>query len=253
MNNPIPSGKISAVIVDDEMHGIEFLEYLLTKHFQDITLLKTFTNPIEALEEIPFLDPDILFIDVEMPQLNGFDLVEKLNHLSMQVIFTTAYNEFALKAFRASALDYLLKPIDVDELKAALQKAIKYTRQDNGAIQTLLNFIHQNQQIKKISISSEKGIQFIDPEDIVYCKSQGPYTVFYLSNLNQCTSSKNLGEYEAILNNMGFYRIHHSTLINVKHLKQFIRSDGGYVEMSDGSTHTVSRRKKDEFLDYLGK
>ena len=253
MNNPISSGKISAVIVDDEMHGIEFLEYLLTKHFQEITLLKTFTNPLEALEEIPFLDPDVLFIDVEMPQLNGFDLVEKLSHLSMQVIFTTAYNEFALKAFRASALDYLLKPIDVDELKAALQKAIKYTRQDNGAIQTLLNFIHQNQQIKKISISSEKGIQFIDPEDIVYCKSQGPYTIFYLSNLNQCTSSKNLGEYEVILDNMGFYRIHHSTLINVKHLKQFIRSDGGYVEMSDGSTHTVSRRKKDEFLDYLGK
>lgn len=251
MSNQLPNGKITAVIVDDEMHGIEFLEYLLNKHFQEIALLKTFTSPLQALEEIPNLDPDIMFVDVEMPQLNGFDLVEKLGYMQMQIIFTTAYNEFALKAFKVSALDYLLKPIDVEDLKTAVQKVKKNARQDNEALQTLLQFIQQNQQVKKISIADEKGVQFIDPDEIVYCKSQGPYTTFHMLNQKQFTSSKNLGDYEEILQNFGFYRIHHSTLINIKHLSKFVRADGGYVEMSDGSTHTVSRRKKDEFLEFI--
>jgi two-component system LytT family response regulator len=253
MSNQLPKGKITAVIVDDEMHGIEFLEYLLNKHFQEIALLKTFTSPLQALEEIPHLDPDIMFVDVEMPQLNGFDLVEKLGYMQMQIIFTTAYNEFALKAFKVSALDYLLKPIDVEDLKTAVQKVKKNVRKDNEALQTLIQFIQDNQQVKKISIASEKGILFIEPEEIVYCKSEGPYTTFHLVNQKQLTSSKNLGDYEELLESVGFYRIHHSTLINIKHLKKYIREDGGYVEMSDGSTHTISRRKKDEFLEFIKK
>jgi two-component system LytT family response regulator len=244
--------KIKAVIVDDESAGIEVLEYALKRHCPDIDLIQSFTSSTEALAKVPELMPDVLFVDVEMPQLNGFELVEKLSSHSIQVIFTTAYNEFALKAFRVSALDYLLKPIDSDELKAAVEKLKAVSRNDSHSMEALLDYIKGQKQISKISISTEKGIHFIDEEEVVYCLSTGPYTVFYLTNGQEVVCSKSLGEYEKMLTDRGFYRIHNSSLINVKHLKRFIRTDGGYVEMSDGKTLSVSRRKKDEFLTYLG-
>jgi two-component system LytT family response regulator len=191
-------------------------------------------------------------VDVEMPQINGFELVERLASLNIQVIFTTAYNEFALKAFRVSALDYLLKPVDVDELKAAVAKLKSISKPDNQAMDALLDYIKGQKQINKISVSTDKGIHFLETSDVLYCLSTGPYTVFYLTAGQEVVCSKSIGEYEKILSDKGFYRIHNSSLINVNHLKRFVRTDGGYVEMSDGKTLTVSRRKKDEFLSYLG-
>jgi two-component system LytT family response regulator len=243
---------LKAVIVDDELSGIEVLEYTLKKHCPEIEIVQSFSSSMEALAKIPTIMPDVLFIDVEMPQLNGFELVEKLSEHQLQVIFTTAYNEFALKAFRVSALDYLLKPIDVDELKAAVAKLKSVAKSDHHAMEALLEYIKNQKQINKISISTEKGIHFIDEEEVVYCLSTGPYTVFYLMSGQEVVCSKSLGEYEKMLSDRGFYRIHNSSLINVKHLKRFIRTDGGYVEMRDGKTLSVSRRKKDEFLSYLG-
>jgi two-component system LytT family response regulator len=244
--------KLKAVIVDDELSGIEVLEYALKRHCPEIEILQSFSSSTEALEKIPLLMPDVLFMDVEMPQLNGFELVEKLAANNFQVIFTTAYNEFALKAFRVSALDYLLKPVDVDELKAAVSKLRSLVKQDNQAMEALLDYIKSQKQINKISISTEKGIHFIDSTDVLYCLSTGPYTVFYLKDKQELVCSKSIGEYEKQLFDKGFYRIHNSSLINVEHLKRFVRTDGGYVEMSDGRTLTVSRRKKDEFLSFLG-
>jgi two-component system LytT family response regulator len=191
-------------------------------------------------------------VDVEMPQINGFELVERLASLNIQVIFTTAYNEFALKAFRVSALDYLLKPVDVDELKVAVAKLKSISKSDSQAMDALLDYIKSQKQINKISVSTDKGIHFIETSDVLYCLSTGPYTVFYLTAGQEVVCSKSIGEYEKILSDKGFYRIHNSSLINVNHLKRFVRTDGGYVEMSDGKTLTVSRRKKDEFLSYLG-
>jgi two-component system LytT family response regulator len=243
---------LKAVIVDDELSGIEVLEYALKKHCPEIEILKSFTSSMEALDKIPSLQPDVLFIDIEMPQLNGFELVEKLASNQLQVIFITAYNEFALKAFRVSALDYLLKPIDVDELKAAVSKLKSVAKADHHAMDALLDYIKSQKQLSKISISTEKGIHFIDAADVLYCLSTGPYTVFYLKDGQEVVCSKSIGEYERLLTDKGFYRIHNSSLINVEHLKRFVRTDGGYVEMSDGKTLTVSRRKKDEFLSYLG-
>jgi two-component system LytT family response regulator len=243
---------LKAIIVDDEVSGIEVLEYALNKHCPEIEILQSYTSSTDALENIPKLMPDVLFMDVEMPQLNGFELVEKLASYNFQVIFTTAYNEFALKAFRVSALDYLLKPVDVDELKAAVSKLRSLAKQDNQAMDALLDYIKSQKQINKISISTEKGIHFIDSNEVLYGLSTGPYTVFYLKDGQELVCSKSIGEYEKLLGDKGFYRIHNSSLINVEHLKRFVRTDGGYVEMSDGKTLTVSRRKKDEFLSYLG-
>jgi two-component system LytT family response regulator len=243
---------LKAVIVDDEVSGIEVLEYTLKKHCPEIEILQSFSSSVEAFEKIPALEPDVLFVDVEMPQLNGFELVEKLASLNIQVIFTTAYNEFALKAFRVSALDYLLKPVDVDELKAAVHKLKSLSKPDNQAMDALLDYIKSQKQINKISVSTDKGIHFIETSDVLYCLSTGPYTVFYLTAGQEVVCSKSIGEYEKILSEKGFYRIHNSSLINVDHLRRFVRTDGGYVEMSDGKTLTVSRRKKDEFLSFLG-
>jgi two-component system LytT family response regulator len=244
--------KLKAIVVDDESAGIEVLDYALKKYCPDVELIASFTSSMEALDKIPGLSPDVLFVDVEMPQLNGFELVEKLATIHCQVIFTTAYNEFALKAFRVSALDYLLKPIDSDELKAAVEKLKALNRNENHSVEALLDYIKGQKQISKISISTEKGIHFIDDDEVIYCLSTGPYTVFYLTGGQEVVCSKSLGEYERMLSDRGFYRIHNSSLINVKHLKRFIRTDGGYVEMTDGKTLSVSRRKKDEFLSYLG-
>jgi len=244
---------IKAVIVDDEANGIDFLKYTIEKYCPQVTVVATFGLPLEALEKIPSIKPDILFVDVEMPRLNGFELVEKLSHLNMHIIFTTAYNEFALKAFRVSATDYLLKPVDPDELRQAVNKVITLTREDNTGVSELLDFIKSQNTIKKISVPTDKGIHFLEQDDVIYLQSEGSYTHLLLKGDKKILSSKSIGDFEEMLSDKGFFRIHHSNIINITHLSKYIRQDGGYVEMSNGATLTVSRRKKDEFLDYIQK
>jgi two-component system LytT family response regulator len=242
---------LQAVIVDDEAKGIEFLRYTLEKHCPEVAVIKTFTAPLEALEEIPELRPDVLFVDVEMPRMNGFELVERLQNKGIKTIFVTAYNEYALKAFRVAAVDYLLKPIDSDELKEAVQKVLDSQEHPESGIQELLQFMKAQQGLKKVSISTDKGIYFLEPEEIIYCTSDGSYCELHLMDGSKLVSSKALGEFEKILSEKGFFRIHHSSLINVHHLRKFSKNDGGFVEMVNGAELAVSRRKKDEFLDFL--
>jgi two-component system LytT family response regulator len=242
---------LQAVIVDDEAKGIEFLRYTLEKYCPEVAVIKTFTAPLEALEEIPELRPDVLFVDVEMPRMNGFELVERLQNKGIKTIFVTAYNEYALKAFRVAAVDYLLKPIDSDELKEAVQKVLDSQEHPESGIQELLQFMKAQQGLKKVSISTDKGIYFLEPEEIIYCTSDGSYCELHLMDGSKLVSSKALGEFEKILSEKGFFRIHHSSLINVHHLRKFSKNDGGFVEMVNGAELAVSRRKKDEFLDFL--
>lgn len=242
---------LTAVIVDDEAHGIEFLKYSLEKYCPKVTIAKSFTAALEALNEIPLLKPDILFVDVEMPRMNGFELVERLQNIGIKVIFVTAYNEYALKAFRVAAVDYLLKPIDSDELKEAVQKVFDTRETPESGIQELLQFMKARQGLNKVSISTDKGVYFIDPEEIIYCTSDGSYSELYLINGSKLVSSKAIGEFEKLLSEKGFFRIHHSYLINVQHLRKFSKTDGGFVEMINGVELAVSRRKKDEFLEFI--
>jgi two-component system LytT family response regulator len=242
---------LQAVLVDDEAKGIEFLRYTLEKYCPEVAVIKTFTAPLEALEEIPELRPDVLFVDVEMPRMNGFELVERLQNKGIKTIFVTAYNEYALKAFRVAAVDYLLKPIDSDELKEAVQKVLDSQEHPESGIQELLQFMKAQQGLKKVSISTDKGIYFLEPEEIIYCTSDGSYCELHLMDGSKLVSSKALGEFEKILSEKGFFRIHHSSLINVHHLRKFSKNDGGFVEMVNGAELAVSRRKKDEFLDFL--
>ena len=243
--------KLHAVIVDDEVKGIEFLQYTLEKQCPEVLVVKTFTAPLEALEEIPALKPDILFVDVEMPRMNGFELVERLQNKGIKTIFVTAYNEYALKAFRVSAVDYLLKPIDSDELKEAVQKVLDSRENPESGIQELLQFMKAQQGLKKIHISTDKGVYFLEPEEIIYCTSDGSYCELFLTDGSKLVSSKSIGEFEKLLSEKGFFRIHHSSLINVHHLKKFSKVDGGFVEMVNGAELAVSRRKKDEFMEFI--
>jgi two-component system LytT family response regulator len=183
--------------------------------------------------------------------MNGFELVERLQNKGIKTIFVTAYNEYALKAFRVAAVDYLLKPIDSDELKEAVQKVLDSQEHPESGIQELLQFMKAQQGLKKVSISTDKGIYFLEPEEIIYCTSDGSYCELHLMDGSKLVSSKALGEFEKILSEKGFFRIHHSSLINVHHLRKFSKNDGGFVEMVNGAELAVSRRKKDEFLDFL--
>ena len=243
--------KIRAVIVDDELNCIEILQYTLAQYCPEVEVIRTFQHPKQALEEIPQLQPDVLFTDIDMPHINGLELVQQLQQPKIKTIFVTAFNEYALKAIKLSAADYLLKPVDGDDLRQAIQKINQLKQEENGTLLSLLNILNSQKNIGKLAIHSEQSIQFIDYSSIIYCKSEGPYTEFYLTGKKTILASRSLGEYEDLTSEQGFFRIHHSYLINLHHLDKFVKKDGGYVVMSDGTTLTVARRKKDDFLNKI--
>jgi len=240
--------KIRVVIIDDEKNCIEILEYLIEKNCSGAEIISTFQLPAEALKQLPVIKPDLVFLDIEMPGMNGFKLLEKLGDFNFDVIFTTAYNEFAIKAFKVNAADYLLKPIDSTELKNAFEKVKHLRSHENESIKALLEYLQTNQNINKIGLTTDDGMVFIDLDNLLYCKADGPYTHFNLVGGKTYLSSKTLGDYEDQLSSKGFYRIHNSYLINLKHITRYVRDDGGYIVMSDQSTITVSRRRKEGFL-----
>ncbi len=244
--NELP--KIRAIIVDDEQIAIDLLQHHLEQECPEVKIIQTFQSSQLAFEQIPLLQPDLLFTDIEMPHLTGLELVAQLNQPRLKVIFVTAYNEFALNAIKLAAADYLLKPVDSQELRTAISKISLGRQEENSIMMSLINMLQTQKNFARLAINSDQSIQFIDYEDISYCKSEGPYTEFFLTNRKTILSSKSLGEYESLLNEQGFFRIHHSYLINLYHLDKFVKKDGGYVIMRDGTSLPVARRKKEDFI-----
>lgn len=244
---------IKAIIVDDEARGRQGLANLIKEYCPDVEVLALCESAREALQKIPELKPELLFLDVEMPEMSGFDLLEQLPSHDFDVIFTTAHSEHAIKAIKFSALDYLLKPIDGDELKEAVDKNIqKRTEEQAHRMQLLLNNRKSASGVyDKIALPTSEGYLFLPVEEILRCEASGSYTLFYLDKKEPILVCKNLKEYEELLIESGFYRIHHSHLVNVKHIQKYLRGDGGQVVMKDGSVIEVSRRKKEAFLQYL--
>lgn len=244
-----------AIIIDDEKNALEMLEWMLQKYCPQLEIVATCDSPLEGLEKLKLLKPDLLFLDIEMPQLNGFDLLERLGPHNADVIFTTAYNQFAIRAFKICALDYLLKPIDPDDLKAAVQKAEKKNSKVSiDQLEMLLSYMKpEKPKSKRIALTASDHLIFVETEKIVYCESDSNYTIFFLVNGEKVMVSKTLKDVEEILEGMDFYRIHASYLINMKHVTKFTRGDGGYVVMSNNQHITVSRKKKDEFFDMFSK
>ena len=246
---------MKAAILDDEPHNCQLLAHLLEQFFPEIAEIQQFTDSVDAVEAFRANPPDLLFLDIEMPQLNGFDVLNRLLPMRFRVIFVTAYDKYAVRAFRYSALDYLLKPIDLSLLKEALARAEAKRKTDriNKNFEVFVSNMKTNSQNQQIAISSSDGLIFIKIDNIIYLRGDGAYTYFFLKTGERITVSKNLKEYEDLLSDYDFFRVHKSYLIHLHEMKKYVRGEGGYVVMSNGDSVDVSKRRKEDFLHALSK
>lgn len=247
---------IRALLIDDESRSLKLLANLLKEYCPQVQIMDTATTVEDAFQLIQLKQPDVIFLDIEMQRETGFDLLNRFSKIPFEIIFTTAFEQYALKAIKFSALDYLLKPIDIEELKFAVSKVEKY-RQEQKSNRRLETFL-QNMQLSKsehcqIALPSTEGLNFIQIQDILYLKSDRQYTIFNTKSGEKIVTSKNLGEYEELLLEFNFFRVHHSSLVNLNEVKKYIRGEGGSVMMSNGQLIEVSKRKKENFLKQFTK
>jgi two-component system LytT family response regulator len=245
---------MTAIIVDDEKHCRDVLALLLQRFCPQVQLLASCVDGTEGYQAVEMHHPDLVFLDIEMPGMSGFDMLEACRFTKFDVIFTTAYNEYAIKAIRHNALDYILKPIDKDELVQAVQKAEqeRLTR-SSAKVESFVEYLHRQKTGDRIALPTLEGLQIINSEEIYYCESDGGYTRFFLTNGKVVLISKTLKEVEDVLETKGFCRVHHGYLINVRYVQRYIRGDGGEVIMENNKNIPVSRNKKQEFLNLLEK
>jgi two-component system LytT family response regulator len=244
---------IKAIIVDDEINCCEILSILLEKYCPQVKVVDICYSGEAALSSIIEMKPDIVFLDIEMPQMNGFDLLEKLQTINFKLIFTTGYDQYAIKAIRFSALDYLLKPIDREELQNAVRKAIhSMETPTQQQFEVLLHKFHNSGNGgQKIALPTMEGLQLIAIDLIISCASDRNYTTLYLKQKQKMVISRPLKEIEELLEDHSFLRVHNSYLVNLKEIEKYIRGEGGYLVMSDGSTVDISRSKKDLLVSKL--
>lgn len=245
---------IQAIIVDDELKSRESLKILLEDFCDNVTVKALCQNVDEAIAAIQANRPDVVFLDIQLQRETGFDLLTRLKDFSFEVIFTTAYSEYAIKAFKFSAIDYLLKPIDIEELKASIAKVDKRL---NDSISLRLQQLMQNLKTGaaenyKLALPTSDGLIFVKTQDILYCEAASNYTEITLSDGKKYVVSRTLKDYEDLLGEHNFYRIHNSTLINLNAIKKYIRGEGGYVIMANDKSLDVSKRKKEGFLARIG-
>lgn len=246
---------LKAVIIEDETGSAKLLSNLLKEYCSGIELTGIAYTVDEGVKLIHAHKPDVVFLDIEIGNESGFDLLDKFTEIDFEIIFTTAYEQYALKAIKACAIDYLLKPIDVDELKAAVEKVNqqslqKFQSQKFEAFKS--NLLSEEKNNFRMVLPSVKGASIIAVSEIIYLQSDRQYTVFVLKNGNRIMTSKNLGEYEIYLSEHNFIRSHHSFLINLNEVKEFSRNLGYRALMSNGDWVDVSKRKKELFLKKLG-
>ena len=244
---------ITATIVDDEPNCCEALATLLERYCPDVKVLDICYSAVSALQSIQEHKPKILFLDIEMPQMTGFELLEKIPEIDFELIFTTSYDQYAIKAIRFSALDYLLKPIDREELQKATQKVVqRMLHPFPQQIEILLQKLnHPTIPVNKIAIPTVEGLQMIFVESIISCSSDSNYTILLLKNKQKMIASRTLKEMEEMLEEYSFTRVHHSHLVNLNEVEKYVKGEGGYLVMSDGSTVDVSRSKKEMLLKKL--
>jgi two-component system LytT family response regulator len=242
---------MKAIIVDDEPKGRNILLQLITQHFPQIKVVATASGADEGMKRIDTWKPDVVFLDVEMPGKNAFDMLKELGPIDFKIIFVSAHNHYALNAIKLSALDFLLKPIDLDDLAKAVARLNVLPAQSAKQVPHLLQQLQQpKSSFGKIAIASVSAIEFVNISDIIYCKADNVYTEVYLHNAI-ITSTKNLKEFDDLLAAHFFFRVHHSYLINMNHIKKYLKGDGGTVIMSNDVEIEVSRRRKSAFLELL--
>jgi two-component system LytT family response regulator len=246
---------MKAVIIDDEPRAVHILEMVVSEYCSGVEICGRASSISDGIKEIRETHPDLIFLDIEMPDGSGFDVLTAFPERSFDVVFVTAYNHYALKAIKYSAADYILKPVDIEEVKAAMEK-VRIRRSTPGAQFPDLNELMLNIRagaVRKIAVPSSDGSEFIAVDDIMYIEADRSYCNIVLTNDNKMLVSKNLSNIEELLPRDMFYRIHKSFLINLNFMKKYYRTDGGYVEMQDGKKMSIARNKKDEFMGFIGK
>ena len=246
---------IKAIIIDDENNALEVLEMQLARFCKDVTVVAACDGGIKGIAAIKKHEPDLVFLDIEMPHKNGFDVLNETREMKYDVIFTTAYDQFAIKAFKFSALDYLLKPVDILELQAAVEK-VKNKKDNSGLdekIKTLFQQLQPQKLTDKIALPVGDAMQFMQPDEIIRCESDSNYTHIFLANGKKITMAKTLKEVEENIHGNPFFRVHQSHLINMNHISKYIKGDNAYLIMKDGTQIGVSRNRKEVFLETFRK
>ncbi len=245
---------IKGIIVDDELSAIKSLKWEIENFCENVEISDSFTSPLEAISAINYLKPDCVFLDIEMPEMDGFQLLTKLVYRDFDLIITTAYDNYAIRAFKESAIDYLLKPIDTDDLIKSISKIRKNKEnsQLGKELQKVLGTFSTKNSASKIALPLTGKIVYFDREEIIYCKADGNYTEIYLKgNKREILSKKIKNVEELINNNNNFFRVHNSFLVNIQHIREYIKGDGQYLVLHDQTKIPVSRSKKEEILQIL--
>ncbi|WP_298485080.1 LytTR family DNA-binding domain-containing protein [uncultured Maribacter sp.] len=243
---------LKAVIVDDEIKALQSLSWELTNFSKEINVVASFTDPFKALSYLETNTPDCLFLDIEMPTMDGFQFIQKLQNKNFPVVITTAYNQYAIKALKNEALDYLLKPIDTDDLEETIVKIKKFNAKNltvDKLEKILLNF-NSSTNTKKITFNTDGKLLFLESNEILYAESDGNYSTIFLTDGQKIVLTKKLKEVNELLPPDTFFRIHNSYIINLNKIKEFLKTDG-YVILNSNHKIPVSRQKKSDFLDLL--
>lgn len=242
---------LKAILIDDELHCLETLSIILTAYCPQVQILSQCRSAKTALEAIEKAKPDIVFLDIEMPVMNGFELLEQFTTIPFAIVFTTSYDQYAIKAIKFSALDYLLKPVDPKELKESINKVERQRQLPMPEqFQMLLKQINgREHSINKIAVPTFEGYELIAVSDIVRCEANDNYTHLFLKNKTRIIACRTLKETEQQLQGFSnFIRVHHSYMINLNEVIKYVRGDGGYLVMSDGSDVHVSKSRKDSLI-----
>ncbi|MBL4715008.1 response regulator transcription factor [Bacteroidales bacterium AH-315-I05] len=245
---------ISTIIIDDEQKSRETIADILDLYCKDVSVVAQAEDVKSGLNAIAQYKPDVILLDVKMPDGTGFDLLQQLDTIDFKVIFITGYEEYAIKALKFSALDYILKPVDPDELTTALNKAEHSLERENISLKLnafVTNIGNIVKEVKKIVLKTADNIYVINVQDIIRCKSDRNYTQFYFNDGKKLLVSRTLKEYDDLLNGYSFFRVHQSHLINLNYIDHYAKGDGGFVFMKDGSSVAVSFRKKEQLLKLL--
>lgn len=247
---------IKAVLVDDEKNALEMMEWLLKTYCPQVKIQAMCSSAEAGIAAIHEHTPDVVFLDIEMPKMNGFDMLEQFENLFFDVVFCTAYDQFAIKAFRYSALNYLLKPVDPEDLKQTVQRI---EQKKNPPVKEQFELLLQQMKMQskstpqRIALTTGDGLIFVPTADIIYCEAESNYTNVALIDGKKILVSKVLKDIDEALSGDDFYRVHSSYLININRIKKFVRGDGGYLIMDNDATVNISRSRKQEFMELFSK
>lgn len=245
---------IHTIIIDDEPNAVGLLTLRLEQHCPHIDVVAACTNSQKGVDAILTLRPDLVFLDIEMPQMNGFEVLQAVAGVPFSLVFVTAYDRFALKAFRYSAVDYLLKPIDTQELIQAVQRVEKSQKTGSEQIDHLRGQLtNQTRTLPdRIALPYQNGVAFVNLKDILYCESDDNYTKFHLADGQHYLATKSMREIQDLLEERDFLRVHRQYLINLNHIKKFVKGEGNYVIMTNGQSIPVSRAQKERLMERFG-